>query len=117
MMILLRLAEFFCVFVVAKAIYELWANQINAKNGGVYGSVMHSNQHMAALLGIIFYLIFDIWSYIWFEDKADYTSIDFSIYLTNILFSAGLWLVIIDHFKQERTGVTKKSSFFDLFKF
>lgn len=111
---LMRSVEVFSFYVTIKAAWELY---LNAKAGKVYGSILHSYQHMAGLIGIFFYNIYDAWSFIYFEDHWDYSVGDYSVLFTNMLFLNLLWLILIDHFKQERLGKTKKTSFWDLFKF
>lgn len=115
---LMRFVELVGVYIILKGCYELYANYRHSKDGGgVYGSHLHSKQHMAVLIGIITYNIYDIWSYVYFEDYFEYSKADYSVLFFNLLFLNLLWLILIDHFKQERLSSTKPSSFTDLFKF
>ena len=117
-MIFIRIAEFISVYIILKSCWELYANNKTIEDrGGVYGSIVHSYQHMAALVGIIFYNAFDIFSYIWFEDLTEWTHGDYSVLFFNITFLNIVWLIIIDHFKQERLSISEPINFIDIFKF
>ena len=117
-MTVIRIAEFFSVYIVLKAWWELYKNNKTISHkGGIYGSITHSYQHMSALIGIIFYNCFDIFSYIWFEDLTEWTQGDYSILFFNIVFLNIVWLIIIDHFKQERLNKDEPINFMDIFKF
>lgn len=116
-MMFIRGAEFFSVFVILKAVWELYMNNKKVIEGGVYNSIIHSYQHMAALIGIIFYNCFDLFSYIYFEDLVDYSNGDYSVFFFNIIFLNIVWLIIINHFKQERKEKADTLTFLDIFKF
>jgi len=117
-MITVRLAELFIVFVIIKALWELWQNQKEIIRGkGVYKSIVHTYQHMAALVGIIMYLGYDLYSYWYFENHILYSLIDYSILVVNLIFQGILWLVVIDHFRQERINDVREFDFWDIFKF
>jgi len=117
-MMVVRLAELFSCYIILKAIWELWLNQKTIiGETGVYSSIVHAYQHMAALVGIICYNIFDLFSYVYFEDLVAYSDGDYTVFFFNILFMNIVWLIIIDHFKQERIGVVKSINFMDIFKF
>lgn len=114
---IMRGVEVLGVFVIIKAVYEMYKHHgYLKKSKGVYNSTLHTRQHIAALLGIITYNIYDIWSYVYFEIDT-MTNTDYSVLFFNLLFMNILWLIIITHFKQERLDRTMKVSFWDLFKF
>lgn len=117
-MIFIRIVEFLSVYIILKAWWELYMNNkaIDSRKG-VYGSIVHSYQHMAALIGIIFYNCYDLFSYIWFEGFMEYGNSDFSVLFFNILFLNIVWLIVIDHFKQERLEKSEPINFIDIFKF
>jgi hypothetical protein len=118
MILIMRFAEIFAAFVIVKAVYEFYMNnKLLVKEKGIYGSIEHSYQHMAALIGIITYNIFDIMSFIYFEDVMNEVITDYSISFFNIMYINIVWLIMIDHFKQERKGKTKVINIKDLFKF
>ena len=107
----MRIGEAFSIFIVIKAIYE--AYKTSTSN---FDDFSHKRAHIAALGVISMYSVFDVFSFIWFEamndDYVDYTISFFNIFALNVI-----WLFIIDHFKQERKGHIKKSTWYELFKF
>ena len=112
-MILIRIAELFMVFVMIKAIWELW--QHNKK--GVYNSVAHSHQHIGGLLVMIGYIGYDLYSYWYFENHILYSFADRSILFFNLLVQGVFYLYLIDHFKRERTNTVESYRFRNIFKF
>jgi len=117
-MVLMIINIIFLLYVVIRAVCELRLNGVYADNDKpVYGSQIHSNQHMVLLFIIIVYSIVNILSVMYFHIVMD-ISVNIEIYMF-IKFSAlniG-WLIAINHFKQERMDKTKKVSITDLFKF
>ena len=115
MTLILRLAEFLTVFVIVKGAIEFRKNCKHMDNGGVYGNVLHSNQHMIALFAIIFYNMMNLTSFIYYEDALLTSKTDFGLMVFKLLFLDFVWLVVIDHFIQERTNRTRPIQLKDLF--
>ena len=107
----MRIGEAFSIFIVIKCIWEMRMTSISN-----FDDTAHKRSHIAALGSIAAYSLYDVFSYVWFEamnqNLVDYTISFFNIFTLNIL-----WLFIIDHFKQERLGDIKKSTWLELFKF
>ena len=109
----------FTFYLLIKAGCELRLNGIYADNDQpVYGSHIHSNQHMVLLVFIIVYSIINILASIFFYYIMEGISETVHIYLSVkfSLLNVG-WLIAINHFKQERTNETKSVTILDLFKF
>lgn len=107
------------LFVFIKATCELVRNNISTnKKKPVYDSFMHSNQHMTYLLGLMIYKIIHSVSYFllfengFLDDKFVHSITWLNSGILNILF-----LLMIDHFKQERQGRTRRTKISDIFKF
>jgi hypothetical protein len=78
----------------------------------------HKRGHIVGALGIGFYAIFDVFSFQWFRGDGIYMEAgDYTIAFFNLLAINVLFLMIIDHFKQERVGKMGKSTWIDLLKF
>ena len=110
----LRFVELMAVYVMVKAIYEIYKTW---KADKIDGSRLHTNQHIAALLVILFYSGYDVFSFLWFEHIMNDSTADYTISFFNMFFSNLMMLLMIDHFKQERVGEITKSTWWDLFKF
>jgi hypothetical protein len=117
---LLYFALMWSVYVSIKALYEAY---MTAKNDLVgecdeKQKYAHKRSHIAALLGIAFYSIYNIFAYIWFDLKdTGLGNDDRSIGVFNLLFMNLLWLIIISHFKHERKGDVNYTSWKELLKF
>lgn len=109
--IVMRGAEVFALYVVVRALYEGYKTNISD-----FDDAMHKRAHIAALGAIVAYNIFDLYSFIHFEEM-NVGPIDYTISFFNLLSLNVLWLFIIDHFKQERKGTIEKTNWFELFKF
>ena len=106
------------LYVTSRAVYELYANQRDIKlKGGVYQSLLHANQHMAMILGIIGYNVFMMIVFYLLENITVNQLCNPSLFFCALIFSNMLFLIALDHFKQERLNETKKMTFYDLFKF
>lgn len=115
MTLILRLAEFLTVFVIVKGAIEFRKNCKHVDNGGVYGNVLHSNQHMISLVAIIFYNILNLISFVYYEDALFTSKGDFGLMVFKLIFLDFVWLVVINHFIQQRTNRTRPIQIKDLF--
>lgn len=108
----------FMIFVVVKAICELYKNNLSAGIGKpVYGSYTHSNQHMVFLISIVIFQIINVFTYIMFVAHYDYVPQEDFLLWFKIGFLNVIFLLFINHFKQERLGKTETLNFIDIFKF
>jgi len=107
----------FTLYVMVKSFIELYYNGKHSSEGNpVYGSVVHSNQHMVLLLFIIVYLITNIFASIYFHFMADMSrGIEFYLLSKFTFLNLGL-LLVINHFKQERKDSVKVIPLSDIFK-
>ena len=110
-------------FVAAKASYEL----IQTSNGqSIDGDVIHSNQHLVYLICIIMYETINVLSYgVVYSLVQSYEDL-LSTHITEhiqwllfirIQFLNLIFLLIINHFKQERTNTVSTVHRLDIFKF
>ena len=106
-------------YITVKAICELLRNNLDTNLAKpVYCSFLHSNQHMTYLIAIIMYQLINTGTYIMFfahetlEDAHIHSLLWLKMSVLNVI-----WLLVIDHFKQERTGVTKITKLKELIKF
>lgn len=115
MLILFHIAELLTLFVIIKAAVEFVKNCRHTKNGGVYGNIIHSTQHLVALVGILTYNIANLIFYIYYQDQLLLSISDFGIMIIKLVFLDIVWLILIEHFVQERQGRTRPIHFTDLF--
>ncbi len=115
MLILFHIAEILTLFVIIKAAVEFVKNCRHTKNGGVYGNIIHSTQHLVALVGILTYNTVNLISYIYYQDQLLSSISDFGIMITKLVFLDMVWLILIEHFVQERQGRTRPVRFKELF--
>lgn len=117
---LLYFALCWSLFVVIKAVYEAYMTSIQDLVGekDIRQENKHKRAHIAALMGISFYNLYNIFAYVWFDTKDTGLGVDDrTIGVFNILFMNLLWLIIISHFKHERKGNVTSSSWLELLKF
>lgn len=107
----MRIGEAFSIFIAIKALWEIRMTSISDFE------VLHKRAHIAALGAIVAYSLYDVFSYVWFEKIMNLSFIDYSISFFNIFTLNIIWLFVIDHFRQERRGDIKKSTWLELFKF
>lgn len=108
----------FMIFVVIKSICELYKNAVSSnKDQPVYGSFIHSNQHMVFLIAIIIFQLINIFTYIMFIAHYDYRPQEDFLLWFKIAFLNIIFLLFINHFKQERLNKTETINFIDIFKF
>jgi len=117
-MILFILQVIFIIFVVVKAVVELCRNNQFALNKNpVYGSYTHSNQHMVFIIAIVIYQVSNLFTYLMFISHYEYkASEDFLLWI-KISFLNIIFLLFINHFKQERLNKTETFKLMDIFKF
>lgn len=118
-MILFILMIMFMLFVMTKAIHELIKNNRDTNNGmTVFGSFMHSNQHMTYLIGLIIYQWINILTYsIFYASLCLRNNFTHSVLWINLVGLNLMFLMFIDHFKQEREDRIRKTFGKDLFNF
>lgn len=108
------------LFISVKAFYEAYKTTSQELLGerDITQRYAHRRAHVAALIGIGCYNFYNIFAYVWFDVKDTGLQIDDrSIGVFNVLFMNLLWLIIISHFKHERKGNVKNSSWRELLKF
>ena len=134
-MILYAITMLLLVYVFVKTIKEGVLNDKWSDDGNpVYGEEIHSTQHKVMLLFILVYTIITMLAYtyfsIFFEPMVDHyikpehlqdfhKIMEGVIYYMSVKFfflSYG-WLVVINHFKQERLANTETVDFFNIIKF
>ncbi len=96
------------IYITLKAICELVRNNLDTNKGkAVYDSFTHSNQHMVYLMAIILYQVVNLGTYIMFYSHADWMHEEHSILWLKMTLLNVIWLLVINHFQQERLGITK----------
>ena len=122
-------------YVIVKTIHEGYLNDKWSEDGNpVYGEEIHSTQHKIMLLFILIYTIITMLAYsyftICFEStiehylKPEYVEA-FHVLMQGVIYYMSVkflflsygWLVVINHFKQERLASTKPVDFMDIIKF
>ncbi len=134
-MILYVLTILLLIYIIAKTLKEGFLNDKFSNEGNpVYGEEIHSTQHKVMLLFILVYTVITIISYTFFfvyfegivqkylipeyidefhnvmQGVRHYMTVKFS------LLAYG-WLVVINHFKQERVANTQPVNLFNIIKF
>jgi uncharacterized membrane protein len=99
------------VIIAIKAVYEGYQQSISD-----FDHEPHKRAHIAALGAIFAYSLYDIVSFAWFLDIYE-NDVDYTISFFNLLFINIIWLFVIHHFKQERTGDYSKVTWNKLIKF
>ena len=118
--VILYFALLWAVFVSVKAFYEAYKTSVSDIVGEKLQEHQdaHKRQHIAVLLGIAFTSLFMIFSYVWFDvENTGLRDEDRSIGIFLVLFINLLWLVIINHFKNERLGKSHILKISEIFKF
>lgn len=108
------------LYVTIKAFYEASMTNKNEIQGEVcqQHQYSHKRQHIAILLSIAFVSLFMIFAYVWFDmEDTGLGDDDRSIGIFNVFFINLHWLVIINHFKNERLGNSHIPKVGDIFKF
>lgn len=106
------------IFVIIKAICELYKNALSSnKDKPVYGSFIHSNQHMVFLITIIIFQVMNIYTYMMFVGQYNYSGSQDALLWIKVSFLNIIFLLFIHHFKQERLNKTEIINFIDIFKF
>jgi hypothetical protein len=108
------------VFVIIKGFKEAY---LTASNGFKLADTTdeewsHKRAHIVLSLGAGVYLIYNIFSYVYFDIGVEEFDVqDRSIGIFNLFFLNYYLLNVIDHFKQERIKKVGPSKMSDLFKF
>lgn len=101
------------VYIIIRGIYEAYQT-----NKSKLLDLLHKRSHLAICLGIVAYASYDLFSFLWFLDKTmNSDGMDYTISVFNIILFNVLNLFVIDHFKQERFGEIRMTSWKELFKF